>query len=169
MGWLIVLAYIYGIIENVHGALGAAVGIGVPVAVIALIVYAIASFGVHALIERDEDGDKVREAWSSTGSPRLLKFLKYTVISTVIAGTLNVLVPDREGMKYIAGAAVVAYSAEAVSNIEGIDRLPANVVNVVNKLLEDIANDLDIDPADVRTGAGAATEAATEAVTEAAS
>lgn len=153
LGWLIALAYVYGVVESLHVTLASLARISSVTAIVAAVLFLVVTFFVNVVLESDEDGERVRNSWKNVGSGRLIKAIKIGLVSFLVATTLNTLIPDREGMKYIAGAAVVAYSAEAVSNIDGIDKLPANVVSVVNKLLEDIARDLDVDTKSVTKGA----------------
>lgn len=54
---------------------------------------------------------------------------------------VSILTPDSDDLKLIVGAYVADATIESVSKIEGIDKLPANVVNAINAFLEDIASD----------------------------
>lgn len=65
---------------------------------------------------------------------------KYIPTKTLIfAILLTVLYPSKEDLKYIIGGSLVINGVQAASEIEGVEKLPKNLVNAMNHFLEDVA------------------------------
>lgn len=140
MGWLIVLAYVYAVVDNISGVFQfTMIASALLVALVLVIKIASAMVIADTYRELQDDAKKNLEtAWE----PFTDRVLKYAPKSFVITAILWAIIPSSDGMKYIAGAAIVAYSAEAVSSINGIDQMPEKMVTIVNGLLDDIAEDI---------------------------
>ena len=143
MGWLIVLAYAYSVVDRFSSI---AIWILVAAAVAATIgavgnIIVRGEKSTTTLRNKEETKDyhsRLEENWV----PWLNTLIKVGTRTFLIVGVIWALIPSQQGMKYIAGAAIVYYSADAVSNINGIEKMPEKVVTVINSLLDDIASDI---------------------------
>ena len=62
---------------------------------------------------------------------------KYYPLKTVIfICVLTIFYPSKDDLKYIIGGAIVWNTIESAKDIEGIDKLPENLVNAANHFLE---------------------------------
>ena len=62
---------------------------------------------------------------------------KYYPLKTVIfICVVTIFYPSKDDLKYIIGGAIVWNTIESAKDIEGIDKLPENLVNAANHFLE---------------------------------
>lgn len=117
MIWLTVLVvYLWSIIQTLNVTLGVtAIVTGIMTLILTLV-----------WLEQGENDKSIG------------KFLKKVFSVFVISVIANVLIPSQDSFKYIIGAGVIAYTAESISEIEGVDKLPSNVVLLLNNIIEDL-------------------------------
>ena len=73
------------------------------------------------------------------------KVKPYLPIKTMVVMTLiSIAYPSKEDLKYIIGGALVVNGAQAASEIEGIEKLPKNLVNAMNVFLEKSVEENDL-------------------------
>lgn len=65
------------------------------------------------------------------------KKLKTYIHMIVIGFILTIFIPSSDQMKILIGGYFAVNTVEAVGNVEGIERLPENVVKAMNKFLEE--------------------------------
>lgn len=72
---------------------------------------------------------------------KTLDFIKnrFPYKTLVLIGVLTLFYPTQNDLKYIIGGAVVWNGIEAAADIEGIERLPENLVNAANSFLENVS------------------------------
>jgi hypothetical protein len=69
---------------------------------------------------------------------KIVKIYGSIVLLLIILGALY---PDQDDLKFIIGGALVWNGIEYASDIEGVDKLPENIVNSMNHFLESIVEE----------------------------
>ena len=136
MDWLIVLAYVYSIVDK----LSTVVGHMIFVSVILMLLGGAVKF--CAMLEYSEKTTETAAKASKLWEDVSKRLLRLGTVPFFLFCAIYALLPSQEGMKYIAGAAIVSYSADAVSSINGIEQMPEKVVTLVNTLIDDIVEDV---------------------------
>lgn len=65
------------------------------------------------------------------------KIQKYSILIILITSLLIVLIPSEKSLVKMIGAYMLVNSVDSIKNIPNADKLPSNVVNALNKFLED--------------------------------
>jgi len=78
--------------------------------------------------EKQENLDKMKAVYGAV-----------PVKTLVFLFVICLMVPSKDDIKYIIGGALVVNGAQAAAEIEGVEKLPKNLVNAMNVFLEDIA------------------------------
>lgn len=120
------IAYLLVVIPNIHAMAKFAsvvLFIGIPFA--------------YILFHFAKDLHDISETEFAKNMGRIKTACRVFAVSTI----LTIFMPDSDDLKLIVGAYVADATIESVSKIEGVDKLPANVVNAMNAFLEDIAGD----------------------------
>ena len=74
---------------------------------------------------------------SSKEPDAIVYIKKYYPFKTVIfICVLTIFYPSKDDLKYIIGGAIVWNTIESAKDIDGIDKLPENLVNAANHFLE---------------------------------
>ena len=77
------------------------------------------------------------DSFDSDDSFVIFYLKKYYPLKTVIfICLLSIFYPSKDDLKYIIGGAIVWNTIESAKDIEGIDKLPENLVNAANHFLE---------------------------------
>jgi len=108
--------------------LGTAIGVVSSLLSIALIIYGFISIGFsddNLYYTEASERPKVIAQRKSKGG----KFIKWSALPILI-GMLSTLIPTDKQMMYMIGGYVV-------TNVQGIEKLPNNVIGAANKFLED--------------------------------
>jgi len=85
--------------------------------------------------------DRIPKDWEIAKN-RMMVIKKYYPIKSIILITaLVILYPSKDDLKYIIGGSLVINGAQAASDIEGVEKLPENLVNAMNVFLEKAVDD----------------------------
>jgi len=81
------------------------------------------------------------ESKREESSGRIKKiYAKIPVKTLLFIFAFCLMIPSKSDFKYIIGGSLVINGSQAVSQIEGADKLPKNLVNAMNVFLEDVAD-----------------------------
>jgi len=115
--------------------------------VVAVIIIFIAAFCVYILIRAlhtseismyEEGYSDKWQRYKSTNISIIGKIPKKTVFLLLV---IIWAYPSKDDLKYIIGGSLVINGAQAASDIEGVEKLPENLVNAMNVFLEKAVKD----------------------------
>ena len=106
-------------------SLGNLFGGGLLIAIVCVTVVALFAFAIY-------------ESERSHDEPDAGFYIKkyYPLKTVIFICVVTIFYPSKDDLKYIIGGAIVWNTIESAKDIEGIDKLPENLVNAANHFLE---------------------------------
>ncbi len=98
-------------------------------------------FVIFGALERIDVSDHNKDKWKNYREMIKSTWAKMPKKTTALFVVIILAYPSREELKYIIGGSLAVNSAMAASDIEGVDKLPKNLVNAMNLFLEKAAEE----------------------------
>ncbi len=91
--------------------------------------------------DHNKYGDKYDDKWKNYRGMIKSTWAKMPIKTTALFVVIILAYPSGEELKYIIGGSLAVNGAKAASDIEGVDKLPKNLVNAMNLFLEKAAEE----------------------------
>ncbi len=98
-------------------------------------------FVIFGALERIDVSDHNKDKWKNYRGMIKSTWAQMPIKTTALFVVIILAYPSREELKYIIGGSLAVNSAKAASDIEGVDKLPKNLVNAMNLFLEKAAEE----------------------------
>ncbi len=98
-------------------------------------------FVIFGALERIDVSDHNKDKWKNYRGMIKSTWAQMPIKTTALFVVIILAYPSREELKYIIGGSLAVNGAKAASDIEGVDKLPKNLVNAMNLFLEKAAEE----------------------------